>query len=71
MIGNKGHGMQVMTSGACVIEDNIAEKNDKFGVFFLTGQGANDLVFRKNSFNGNHGGGINVAPGSQGRITEW
>ena len=71
MIGNRGHGMQVMTNGSCIIEDNIAEKNEKFGVFFLTGLGANDLVFRKNSFNGNLGGGINVAPGSQARISEW
>jgi hypothetical protein len=71
MIGNKGHGMQVMSNSSCVIEENVAERNEKFGVFFLTSQGANDLVFRKNVFNGNQGGGINVAPGSQGRITEW
>jgi hypothetical protein len=71
MIGNKGHGMQVMTNGACMIEDNVAEKNEKFGVFFMTSQGSSDLVFRKNSFCGNVAGGINVAPGSQGRITEW
>jgi len=71
MIGNKGHGMQVMSNSSCVIEENVAERNEKFGVLFLTSQGANDLVFRKNVFNGNQGGGINVAPGSQGRITEW
>ena len=69
--GNKGHGMQVMSNSSCIIEDNVAERNEKFGVFFLTSQGTNELVFRKNSFNGNLGGGINVAPGSQGRITEW
>jgi nitrous oxidase accessory protein NosD len=71
VIGNKGHGMQVMTNSSSVIEDNVVEKNEKFGVFFLTGQGANDLVFRKNAFHCNFGGGINVAPGSQGRIIEW
>lgn len=71
MIGNKGHGMQVMTNSACIIEENVADKNEKFGVFFMTSQGASDLIFRKNSFCGNVGGGINVAPGSQGRITEW
>jgi hypothetical protein len=71
MIGNKGHGMQVMSNSSCVIEDNVADKNDKFGVFFLTSQGVNDVIFRRNFFNGNRGGGINVAPGSQGRITEW
>lgn len=71
IVGNKGHGMQVMTNGSCIIEENVAEKNKKFGVFFMTSQGASNLIFRKNSFCGNIGGGINVAPGSQGRIIEW